>query len=396
MTSNTMSSTTSSNSLTSSASYQKLVPLAIVSAIVLAIGAAMSPDRVWSNLLIVGFYLVTLGLGGGLFMALTYIANSFWNVGFRRVPEALVGLLMPAGLGLLAVLAVRRNQYAWHPHGGGDAGTFWFKEMWSDPSFWLLRAVVYILLWIILSRALVGVSRRQDKSGGVGLSHMNKRLSAIFLIVYAATFSLASFDWLMLLEPMWFSTIWGVYNFAGMVQATLSVIIIFAIMLRKRGPLHSSFTDDHLHDLGKLLLGFSCFWMYIWFSQYMLIWYTNIPEETSYYLHRTQGPWAPLLVVNILLNWVAPFFILLPRPSKRSESVMMKVAVIVLIGRWVDLYIMVFPSTIGATPAFGIWEVASICLLIAAIGWLFFRSFAKAAPVPTGDPLLGDSLHYHC
>ena len=181
-----------------------------------------------------------------------------------------------------------------------------------------------------------------------------------------------------------------------MVQATLTVIIIFAIMLRRRGPLRNSFTDDHLHDLGKLLLGFSCFWIYIWFSQYMLIWYTNIPEETSYYLPRVQGAWAPLTVVNILLNWVAPFIILLPRPCKRSESVMLKVAVVVLIGRWVDLYIMVFPSTLGSTPLFGVWEVASLGLLIGAIGWLFFRSFAKAAPVPTGDPLLGDSLHYHC
>ena len=279
---------------------------------------------------------------------------------------------------------------------GGDAGTFWFKEMWSSPSFWLLRAVVYIALWIFLARALVAVSRRQDKVGGVGLTHMNKRLSAVFLIVYATTFSLASFDWLMLLEPMWFSTIWGVYNFAGMVQATLAVIIIFAIILRNRGPLRGAFTDDHLHDLGKLLLGFSCFWMYIWFSQYMLIWYTNIPEETSYYLPRTQGPWAPLMVVNILLNWVAPFFILLPRPCKRSESVMIKVAVVVLIGRWVDLYLMVFPSTMGSSPLFGLWEVASLGLLVGAVGWLFFRSFAKAPPVPTGDPLLSESLHYHC
>ncbi len=398
MTSKTLTANSSTSSLTDSLSTygQKMLPLAIVSAIVLAIGVAIAPDRVWSNLLIVGFYLVTLGLGGALFMALTYITNSFWNVGFRRVPEAMVGLLMPAGLGLLAVLAVRRESYAWHPHGGGDAGTFWFKEMWSDPSFWMLRAVIYLLLWIVFSRALVAVSRRQDKTGGVRLTHMNKRLSALFLIVYATTFSLASFDWLMLLEPMWFSTIWGVYNFAGMVQATLAVIIIFAIMLRRRGPLRNSFTDDHLHDLGKLLLGFSCFWIYIWFSQYMLIWYTNIPEETSYYLPRVQGAWAPLTVVNILLNWVAPFFILLPRPCKRSESVMLKVAVVVLIGRWVDLYIMVFPSTIGPTPAFGIWEVASLGLLVAATSWLFYRSFAMAPPTPSGDPLLGESLHYHC
>ncbi len=382
--------------LSSSTPHRQLVLLALVAAIVLAVGTMIAPQRVWSNLLIVGFYLVTLGLGGGLFIALTYVSNASWNIGFRRIPEAMAVLLAPVSLGLLALLAIGREQYSWHPHGEGDAGTFWFKELWATPSFWMIRAAVYILLWVLLSRALVAVSRRQDRSGGVGLTILNKRLSAVFLVVYAATFSLASCDWLMLLEPMWFSTIWGVYHFAGMVQATLATMIILAIMLRKRGPLRGVFTDDHLHDLGKLLLGFSCFWMYIWFSQYMLIWYTNIPEETSYFILRTKGPWGPLMVVNIVLNWIAPFFILLPRPCKRSESVMIKVAVVVLVGRWVDLYLMVFPDAVGKVPVFGLWELAGLGFLVGAFGWLFFRSFAKASPVPSGDPLLSESLHYHC
>lgn len=384
------------NPISTSTNYQKLVPLTILAAITLAAGSATAPDRVWSNLLIVGFYLATLGLGGALFMALAYVSNAGWNVGFRRIPEAMAVLLAPAGLALLAILAVRREQYGWHPHGEGDVGTFWFKELWATPSFWMIRAVIYVALWIVFSRLLVMVSRRQDQTGSVGLTVLNKRLSAVFLIVYAITFSLASCDWLMLLEPMWFSTIWGVYNFAGMVQATLATMILLAIVLRNRGPLRGAFTDDHLHDLGKLLLGFSCFWMYIWFSQYMLIWYTNIPEETSYYILRTQGAWGPLMVVNLVLNWIAPFFILLPRPCKRSESVMLKVAAIVLIGRWVDLYLMVFPATIGETPVFGLWELAGMALLISTFGWLFFRTFAKAPPVPSGDPLLSESLHYHC
>lgn len=372
---------------------RRLALLATFATIVLAVGATMAPERIWSNLLLVGFYLTTLGLGGALFIALNYVCGASWNIAFRRIPEAMAILLAPAGLGLLAVLAVRREQYGWHAH--GDAGTFWFKELWATPSFWMLRAVVYLVLWILFSRVLVAVSRRQDRSGSLRLSHLNKRLAAFFLVIYAVTFSLASIDWIMLLEPLWFSTIWGVYHFAGMLQATLAVIVILGLLLRKRGPMQGTFTDDHLHDLGKLSLGFSCFWMYIWFSQYMLIWYTNIPEETSYYMPRVQGPWAPLMVLNIVLNWVVPFLILLPRACKRSESVMMKVAVVVLIGRWVDLYVMISPSTLGPTPMFGIWEVASVGLLVGAFGWLFLRTFAKAPPLPTGDPLLSESLHYH-
>ena len=377
-----------------STSRRQFQYLAILGTLLLAVGFLFSPERIGSNLLVVTFYLITLGLGGALFMALTYVSSASWNIGFRRVPEALAGLIAPVSLGLLATLFINRAQFGWHPHGEGDAGTFWFKELWTNQSFWLIRAVVYLTLWILLSRALVAISRRQDLTGSAGLTNLNKRVSGIFLFVYAITFSLASCDWLMLLEPMWFSTIWGVYNFAGMVQATLAIMIVLAIDLKKHGTLKDAFTDDHMHDLGKLLLGFSCFWMYIWFSQYMLIWYTNMPEETSYYLLRKQGPWGPLMVLNILLNWVVPFFVLLPRPCKRSTGVMMKVAVVVLVGRWLDLYLMVFPATSG--PVFGLWELAGIALLIGAISWLFFRSFSKASPIPSGDPPLNESLHYHC
>ena len=370
--------------------------LAVVAAIVLVVGAVFMPERTWSNLLIVGFYLTTVALGGTLFIALNNITGASWHVAFRRIPEALSTLLVPCGLGLLAVLVCRSQHYSWHHHGEGDAGTFWFKELWTSPSFWMLRASVYIALWILLSRALVGVSRRQDKVGGIGLTILNKRLSAIFLLVYAITFSLASCDWLMLLEPMWFSTAWGVYNFAGMMQATLATMIITGLVLRKRCTLKNVFTDEHLHDLGKLLIGFSCFWMYIWYSQYMLIWYTNIPEETSYFIPRSQGAWGPLMTMNIVLNWIVPFFVLLPRPNKRNTSVMMRIACVVLIGRWLDLYLMVYPSTIGGDPGFGFLEIAGIGLLIGLFGSLFFRGFSKASPVPSADPLLAESLHYHC
>ena len=177
-------------------------------------------------------------------------------------------------------------------------------------------------------------------------------------------------------------------------------------MRSRGGPLHGVFNDEHLHDLGKLLLGFSCFWMYIWFSQYMLIWYSNIPEETSYFIARTRGAWGPVVVLSILLNWVVPFFVLLPKSAKRSGGVMMKVAVVVLIGRWVDLYLMVLPSfttangatdatAIGAAPAFQIWEVAGIGCLFATASLLLLRSFSAIEPVPKHDPYLAESMHYH-
>jgi MFS family permease len=247
---------------------RRLLVLAIVGAVVLAFGVGFSPIQTWSNLLLVAFFLLTVGLGGAMFVALTYITGAGWHVAFRRVPEAMARILPLAGAAMLLVLAVRMKSYGWHHHGEGDAGTFWFKEYWLTTSFWFLRAIAYVVIWSLLASWLVARSRRQDQSGNVALTAGNVRLSALFLAVYAATFSLASVDWIMALEPMWFSTMWGVYNFAGMIQASLAVVIMLGLLLRSHdGPLHGIFNDEHLHDLGKLMLGFSCFWMYIWFSQ---------------------------------------------------------------------------------------------------------------------------------
>ncbi|MCA9078260.1 MAG: hypothetical protein KDA93_24745 [Planctomycetaceae bacterium] len=371
---------------------RKLITATISGAVILGVTTAISPDRAWANLLLLSYFLITLGLGGALFIALTNVCGASWHVAFRRVPEAMTGLLPIAGILLLATLAIRLPQYGWHHHGHGGPGTFWFKELWLSPKFFAIRAVTFVLLWVVLARILVGSSRRQDAHAG---KPIHAGVSVLFLGIFAITISLAGVDWIMALEPLWFSTMWGVYQFSGLILATLAAMIIGCICLRRMGPLEGIFTDEHLHDLGKLLIGFSCFWMYIWFSQYMLIWYSNIPEETSYFIPRLHGPWAPIVAGSLVLNWIIPFFVLLPRPSKRSESIMLRACVVVLIGRWVDLYMMIFPPVIGTMPTFGLPEVASMVIPCGLASWLFFRSFARAAPVPAGDPDLVASLHYH-
>lgn len=371
---------------------RKLAAAIAAGVLVLGISSVAAPDRTWANLLLVSFYLITLGLGGALFIALTTVCGASWSVAFRRVPEAMTGLLPVGGLLMLATLAVRLPQYAWHHHGSGGAGTFWFKELWLSTTFFAGRAVVYVLLWVALARALVRSARARH---GRDAPRVSTGAAVLFLAVFAITISLAGVDWIMALEPLWFSTMWGVYQFSGLVMATLAGITIASILLRRLGPLAGTFTDEHLHDLGKLLIGFSCFWMYIWFSQYMLIWYSNIPEETSYFIPRLHGPWAPIVIGSLVLNWVVPFFVLLPRRSKRSERIMLRVSVVVLIGRWVDLAIMIFPPVTGATPLFGLPELAGLLCLSALASGLFLRLFAAADPAPRHDPDFAASLHYH-
>ncbi|REJ64810.1 MAG: hypothetical protein DWQ31_20205 [Planctomycetota bacterium] len=369
---------------------------ATVGAALLAVGAFVAPDRIWSNLLVASYYLVTLSLGALLFIALAYVSGAGWSVAFRRVPEAMASLLPVTGLAVVAVVAVRLKDYAWHPRGPHSGDNFWFKDWWLEPRWILTRAIVCVLLWIVFAKLIVGISRYAGPHSGTRSLTSNVRLSAVFLVVVGLSFSCVSIDWLMALEPMWFSTMWAVYQFSGMVMATLAAIVVLCLMLRQQGALKGIFTDDHLHDLGKLLLGFSCFWMYIWFSQYMLIWYSNIPEETSWFITRTHGPWLPVFVANIIVNWAVPFLVLLPRPAKRNPGVMMKVAVLILVARWIDLYLVVFPKTVGSTPVFGLWEIAAITCGIGLFGLLFFRQFDSASSVPSSDPYLNESLHHHC
>jgi hypothetical protein len=294
---------------------QKFTKTAVASGIVLACCSAISPGRVWLNLHLGALYLLTIMLGASVFLALACVTGAGWHTAFRRVPEAMARLIPLFGMSLLAVIGTNLSRFHWHHHGHGDTGTFWFKEYWLDSSFLIIRSCFYVAIWSFFSAKLVGLSKKQDLSGEVSLSVAAVRYSAIYLALFAVSFSLAVVDWIMSLEPMWFSTIWGIYQFAGMFQASLAAMILFCITLESRkGPLQEIFNTEHLHDLAKLLLGFSCFWMYIWFCQYMLIWYSNIPEETSYFIIRTHGAWGPVVVASLLLNGILPFFVLLSRP----------------------------------------------------------------------------------
>jgi len=250
-------------------------------------------------------------------------------------------------------------------------------------------------VWLLFYQAMVRISRRQDRTGGLDANRKSTVLSAGFMAAFIVTFSLASFDWLMSLQAEWFSTIFAAYNFAGSFVNGLAVMTITAILLRRSGALAGVVTEHHLHDLGKLLLGFTTFWIYLWFSQYMLIWYGNLPEEVTYFVPRHQGAWAVLTVACILINWVIPFFVLLPRGAKRSDGTLLRVCVLLLVGHWLDLYVMIQPVFEPEAPRFGLWELAPILVAGALFVVLLRRNLGAVDLVPHGDPYLEESLHHH-
>ncbi len=375
----------------------RLKLLAGVGAVTLAFGFALSPQRAWPNLLLLSFYLLTLSLAGVVFIALQYVCGAHWGVALRRVPEAMAKLIPLGGAGLLAILIAHPALYSWTlPLSGANAEPVpAFRTWWLGLAFFRGRAIVFLLLWIAFAFALVRGSRQQDSDGEARHTRSNSRLSAAFIVLFAFSFWLASYDWIMSLESRWYSTIFASYNFAGLFLGGLAALTLLAVWLREKTALAQVITENHLHDLGKLLFAFSTFWMYLWFSQYMLIWYANIPEETVYFVQRLHGYWGSLFVLDMVLNWVGPFFALLPKRNKQNPGVLVKVCIVLLVGRWLDLYLMIMPTFSGKS-----WPIGGLELGLAAGGFGVFMlgflwALRRAPLVPVNDPFLVESLHYH-
>ncbi len=226
------------------------------------------------------------------------------------------------------------------------------RAVWLARPFFLGRAFLYVALWLFLSRRA-----------------LRRRQSALFLVIFAFTIWLASVDWIMALDSGWASTIFGVYQFAGLFSAGIALMAMIAVV--------NDLSDAVLHDLGKLLFAFTTFWMYIWFSQYMLIWYGNMPEETGYFAQRLRGNWGILFVTNVLLNWAVPFILLLPQWTKRNRAILFRVAATVLVGHWIDLYLSIFPARVSV-PVAGAGEVLAAAGAVVILLSLSYRPIAKS------------------
>ena len=369
----------------------RLRQLAVAGAVLLAAGFVLTPERSWLMLLLFSYLLVGMSLAGAVFVALHYVIGAAWSTALRRVAEAMAMLLPLGGAGILLVLFLHPEVYPWV--GMRDLPAF--KQVWLSLAFFRGRAVFYLLVWTLFIWALLSGSRRQDEDGDVRHTLRNARVSAGFLVVFGITFWLASYDWIMSLEPDWSSTLFGMYNFAGMFLAGLAALSLLVLYLQKHRPLSHAITAPHLHDLGKLVFAFSTFWMYLWFSQYMLIWYANIPEETIYFVRRWQGLWGTLFLLNVALNWVVPFLVLLPRTHKQSPGVLSKVCLVLLAGRFLDLWLMVAPPVQAGQSRFGLAEIGLALLAVGVFGLSFFAVFRRVPALPIRDPRLAESLHPH-
>jgi hypothetical protein len=382
----------------------RLLPYALVllGAAIAVYGVFATPDRTWPNLLLDGFYMTSLAVSGMFFIASTRMTSARWSASLRRIPEALMlGLPVAAGLLLMVLVspAGRHTLYSWSrpgtfAHEPAIAG----KVQYLQTPFVLARVAVVLALWVLFAWLFRRASLRQDRNRRASLTqhHRLNRYAAAFIVVFAFSFTAGAYDWLISLDPSWFSTMFGVYVFAGtLVQGLAAITLAAAILTQRRAPPELG-TPHQFHDLGKLLFAFSIFWAYIWTCQYLLIWYGNIPDEVTHYLKRTNGWWLPLFVANFVINWTVPFLALLSAGAKRRLGLLKGVTVALLVGHWLDLYLLITPA-LWTGPRLGIPEVGIGAGYAALFYLLFVRNLAKAPLVPVNDPILNAdaAAHHH-
>lgn len=349
-------------------------------------------SRIWANLWMNALMFLFFGLGALFFWTVNILGESSWQVNVQRVIESM-GLTIPFAVILfLAAFPGLKELFEWANTEHLD-NLLKEKTPYLNMPFWLLRFAVYFVLWSFFAFYMRRISVRNDFESSEKYLVRMRRAAGWFIVFFAISSSTSAWDWLMSIDGHWFSTLYGWYTFSGMFVAALAVIIIITVFFKHFNIL-PNVNDEHLHDLGKYIFAFSIFWAYLWLSQYLLIWYSNIPEETVYYVQRLDH-FKTLFYVNLVLNFVFPFFALMTRGSKRQPLYLGLISFVILIGHYLDLYLAIMPGAVGnENSKIGFLEIGLPFFYLAAFSVIFLIFFEKAKPVPQNHPYAIESSSY--
>lgn len=355
-------------------------------------------ERAIFNYLILYSMLISIGLGSLFLVALEYVAGADWSVPFRRIPEFLSGILPLLFILVIPLLIFNHDLFHWtHKEVVEQDKILKGKEPYLNISFFIIRVIVISALWVLFYYALGKNSLLQDKTKDQVLTKRNIRLSAIFIPVFAITITFSAIDWLMSLEPHWFSTIFGVYYFSGTVIAALAAVTLIVVILKEKGYYQPWITDDHLYSFGALLFAFVNFWAYIAFSQYLLIWYANLPEETFWFLTRWEGSWSIISILLIIVHFVVPYAVLLSQPAKMNPKKLKFISIWLLFAHLLDLFWLVMPNMKQMKSGyFFSWIDFVFPILGVGLVMLVLSYFSKNKNlIPIGDPKLKRGINFH-
>jgi hypothetical protein len=341
-------------------------------------------------------FVTSISVGALAWLMLLHLAGAVWSVAVRRLIENLTRPLPWIALGFLPIALDLKSLYTWaDPQRLAADPELARKAVWLNPQLFVARAAVYLVLWALIAGILGRKSNRQDQTGDPPESNSMRATSAWGLIVLGATTAFAAFDWMMSLDPHWVSTIFGVYFWTGSLLGSLAALILTVVCFRSLGVLGHTITVEHLHDLAKLLFSFVVFWAYIAFSQYFLIWYANLPEETGWYITRRSGSWNILSWGLFFGHFVVPFVMLLSREVRRDPFWLGFMAAWILVFHYLDFYWLIMP-VLHPERAEPSWlDVSVLLTLVFLFGAIVAHACRGRALVPVGDPCLADSVAFH-
>lgn len=358
-------------------------------------GYFTNPARLFQSYMVAFAYTTFVGLGAFFFVMVQFLTGSAWSVTMRRIMENIM-MTLPVGLILFIPIAFGASEiYPWMNQQLVNADpVLKGKSGYLSQNMFILRTVIYFLLWSLWAGSIYKQSTKQDSEKSIRQMHMASKWSAPGLFLAVAIGTMASYDWLMSLEPKWFSTIFGLIQLAGGSLSFFSIVTLVCLSFRRSGILANTITQEHYHDLGKWLFALTAFYTYVAYSQYMLQWYANIPEETAWYRHRMEGSWLTISLAMPFLRFIIPFFALLCRPAKRSLKMITFIAIWSLIVEYIDLYWVVMPTYYKNGPEPHWLDLATLVTTFSVCGLAFWSRFRKHTMVPVGDLRLEQSLHF--
>ena len=357
----------------------------------------------WSNVLFNGFFFFGIAAGALFFMVLSYATEAAWTVLIKRILEGIITFLLPASFILFIVFIA--GSLGWHHiyhwmnpnvfivgHEEYDEVLAGKEAYLNIPFFWV-RSFVYVAVFYIFARIYRKRSLKEDREGGTKLHFKNYGQSGVFLVLFAVFSSTLAWDWIMSIDAHWFSTLFGWYVFSGMWLSAITTTMLIILYLKSKGYL-PEVNKNHLHDLGKWMFALSFLWSYLWFSQFMLIWYADIPEEVTYFKNRIDN-YNFLFFFTFAINFITPMLILMSRDTKRNRKYLAVMALIILFGHWLDAYLLVNPGVLFNHGHLSLVHIGTLLGFVGLFIYVVFGALSKAPLVPVNHPYKDESIHHH-
>jgi hypothetical protein len=356
------------------------------------VGACVSPHQFSFSWLFAFAFFFTLIAGSFFWIIVHHVTDAEWSVVVRRQLENLALLMPLMAVFFIPIILFRHHIYEWMNIAPGHDPVLDSKRAYLNWNFFLVRSIFYFVFFISVAWLFRRLSIRQDRDGNPAYTLKMRKLAFVALPLFGFSLTFGAYDWLLGIDYKWFSTMWGVYIFAGAAGSSMSLLVLVIAALQKAGYLQETITTEHYHIMGKWLLSFTVFWAYIGFSQYMLIWYANMPEETEYFIRRNTESWNALSLFLVIGRFFVPFAILLLRSPKKKPQRLCLIAAWIVFMQMVDLYIVILPALHGVGVLVSVWDFMPLLGMGATLAFFYLRLAAKSSLFPNRDPRLLESL----